>query len=545
MVDLPTRFQAALVLAFTLLLGGCASNPQVLEADRHDIKINFNPPNLVPGRFDEGIHVVEQAQPIRIKLRGKSLLSALDEIGYRLGLNYTVLSDLSPYSVSIHAGESKPDNWSKMEQRHFDLPQEVFDHIRDKINAEALIGSELRLAYQWKSDGPVFYLTKAGDKTPICSANTEITCSTQPYAFKKFFIHNITAMQAMESLWGVLPADFDVKHDQKGQTGELIFRAHNTDKSSSVVIYKPQNAIILRAAKPETFDIVSQLIGAIDASYQQVLVETIVFEYDDTTEKKIGAALDYKFGDKDSRNQFNFSSLFGERIGKSTNPGETILPNLYHTLTDTEKKFTLLTKLALYDRDGLVRILAQPRLLLQSGTSALVSMSSAKHILTTGINSPGELRVVDTKIELKVTPTVLGNGKILLDTAVTQSEFIPTSEANVATATNENKITTSLLVKDGEMSSIGGILIKRDSKFASGLPGLRQIPGLGLLFGSKTGDSSTTRIEFMIRPTVNLAKREIDAIQNDIQGLNDRLQDELRPKRNEEVIDMTVTNGQP
>jgi type II secretory pathway component GspD/PulD (secretin) len=363
----------------------------------------------------------------------------------------------------------------------------------------------LALSYVWLSDGPEFFLKRSSDGKAVCSERAEggDACDPAQVSFKKFFIRNVAVDEARASI------------------NELFFREQLLNKDNAqkaaMVAYKPQNALVMRSIDPALFDRISQILYSLDASYQQVLVETLIFQYDDSIANRIGAALDYEkrivSADGNVTNAYRLVTQFGEGIVSS-------LPQFFHTLTDTEKRATLLTKLALFDRDGLVRVLAEPRLVLQSGEAANVALLTERSVLTSGLNSPGSLETVKSGITLGVTPTVLGNGKIRLTLKLEQSEFIPAPEATVTIARNTNTVTTSVIAQDGEMISIGGIHSRRDSQFGSGIPAVREIPGLGYLFGSRARDSSNSRIEFMIRPTVSRFNQKLRNIQQNIEKTN-------------------------
>jgi len=54
----------------------------------------------------------------------------------------------------------------------------------------------------------------------------------------------------------------------------------------------------------------------------------------------------------------------------------------------------------------------------------------------------------------------------------------------------------------GTQSSSGGVTKTRDSRGEEGITGLRKIPGLGWLFGSKTRDNSKNELLIFITPKI-------------------------------------------
>ena len=65
-----------------------------------------------------------------------------------------------------------------------------------------------------------------------------------------------------------------------------------------------------------------------------------------------------------------------------------------------------------------------------------------------------------------------------------------------------NEANTELLVDDGDTIVIGGVTKTKDTSGEEGIPGLRKIPGLGWLFGSKAQDKSKEELLIFITPKI-------------------------------------------
>jgi hypothetical protein len=520
--------------ALALAMAGCTGlQVSAVRAPPDTLTSALSVPNQQPSIRDAGVYVFDEPQSIRVKVRRFSLLSLIDEVAYRRGFNYRIMADLTPFQVELSgvtraafAGEEELSAWERTEQVRFASDRDLFDAVVAQVNQRALSDRPVRLAYRWISDGPEFYLRSNADaNVRQCNERGEAPplCDMAQISFKKFFIRNVEVDSAVANLRSLLYRD---KESDKEAPYEVAAINKDNRQNSTIAVYNPQNAIVMRSLDNSLLDKASQLLFALDASYQQVLVETLIFQYDENTAQRIGTALDFK-RDKttDDGNRQSTSQLttqFGSSIVES-------LPRLFFTLTDLERKATLLTKLALYDSDGFVRVLAEPRLVLQSGELASVKLNTTKHVLTTGVNSPGTIKEIPTGITLQITPTVLGNGKVRMKLELSQSEFTATSETNVVASTVENKVVTSVIAQDGEMVSIGGILSRRDGRGGSGIPGLRDLPGAGYAFGTRGGDASRSRIEFMIRPTVERSPQRLRAIRDNVDKTNQVLERELRP----------------
>ncbi len=347
-----------------------------------------------------------------------------------------------------------------------------------------------------------------------------------PGSYKKVFLNNVTTKEAEEGikrLYFAREIGFQVVNQgvpsiQISSSGQYVppppltpgptnYTTFPSAKiiNDTIVGIATQNALIIKAPL-ELLNLLGDIIASLDVKYPQVLIETKVFEVDDSISKKIGVALDYSKNNGASTSH-GVKTLLQEGLGIP----EAMLPAMFFQYTDAEKKLSLLSNLVLNDRDGLVKILAEPRIVMKPGEEAAIALTSVQYVATQGVNT-SDLKGVESGITFKITPIILNENKISLRLAIEQSEFVPNSDSKITLATNKNTIYTTVVADDGEMISIGGIETRRASKFSSGLPFLKDIPFLGALFSSRTKDSSSTKIEFMIRPVIkqlNMHQKQI------------------------------------
>ena len=77
------------------------------------------------------------------------------------------------------------------------------------------------------------------------------------------------------------------------------------------------------------------------------------------------------------------------------------------------------------------------------------------------------------------------------------------------------KAVTSLVVNDGQTIVLGGIMRNKHITSGSGIPFLKDIPGLGLLFGSTTKEVKKTELILLLTPHVITNREDIDLITRD------------------------------
>src|SRR5262249_49927867 len=141
----------------------------------------------------------------------------------------------------------------------------------------------------------------------------------------------------------------------------------------------------------------------------------------------------------------------------------------------------------------------------------------------------------DVGVQLEVTPQISENGVIRL--AIRQevsSIFGPVAVTSTDLITNRREIDTVVQVDAGQIVVLGGLIQEDVRKDDQGIPGLRDIPLVGGLFGSKTESRKRTNLMVFLRPTIvtsqaqsaEVAARQYRAVQG-FDGLDPLLRQKL------------------
>lgn len=325
-----------------------------------------------------------------------------------------------------------------------------------------------RIGYRFTGDGVDFYDVNSLYKDPSARI------------FKKIFINSVIASDVQSRLNELFPLD---------------------PQSSNKIVTLPQQNALVVMAKEDTVQQINRVIWAIDTKYDSVMVETKVFEYIDAISNQIGAAVEYSATNRGGETYgFNF---FDKGLDTLVMPTFRFVAEK----TKDEIKERILSNLALHASKDVVRITAEPRLVLEPGAAASVELMTTKYILTNpAVAASGAMEKIPTGIKFTLTPTILTDKRILLTVELEQSEFIVTDDKRIVQATSNNRIKTSVIANNGELFSIGGIKAKRTSKRRSGIPWLKDLPGaFGYLFGAEEIVNTDVTIEFMIRPTIKFS----------------------------------------
>ncbi|WP_407928883.1 type II secretion system secretin GspD [Comamonas koreensis] len=280
------------------------------------------------------------------------------------------------------------------------------------------------------------------------------------------------------------------------------------------------NSLIITAPEP-LYRQIRAVIDQLDSRRAQVLVESLIVE--------VSAEKAAQFG-------VQWQSLLGQGnnvvgvIGNNFTVGGANLFNLaagiangtYSTLPSAgmnagiafkhngEYVLGALANLLQSNADG--NVLATPNLLTLDNQEAQILVGQNVPFVTgsyansTGSSTVNPFTTVERKdvgLTLRVRPQINANGTVKLTIYQETSNVLDgtTTNANGPT-TNKRSIESTVLVDDGSVIVIGGLLQDQYSGSVQKVPYLGDIPGIGALFRSDTRSRKKTNLMVFLRPVV-------------------------------------------
>ena len=159
---------------------------------------------------------------------------------------------------------------------------------------------------------------------------------------------------------------------------------------------------------------------------------------------------------------------------------------------------------------GLANVLARPNVTAVSGESASF-FSGGERPIPSGYDSKTETILFEYKkvgVLLDFVPTVVDSGRIVLTVRPEVSEPDPSQPLAIGPVLlpviNVRRAETTVEVGDGESIVIAGLFSNRSSTTEAGLPGLKDLPLLGLLFG--TTSIRSNELELIVIVTARLVR---------------------------------------
>mgnify|MGYP000013772735 CR=1 FL=1 len=290
----------------------------------------------------------------------------------------------------------------------------------------------------------------------------------------------------------------------------------NVDGVKGVVISNRESGTIsVRTNSVAHADIQQFIDQVISSARKQVLIEATVVEV--TLNDDFQAGVDWsRISNGDGWN-FQQNVLAGA-LGTAPFTSATYANN------NAERNVSAAVKAL--DSFGDVSVMSSPKIMaLNNQTSILKVVDNRVYFSTDAtvvppVDGVGGSIVVTTEIKtvpvgfvMNVTPYITNNREIILNIRPTISRILrfvndPNPElaaANVESLIPEiqvREMESVLRVADGNTAVIGGLMQDTASNASSGIPGLRDLPGIGFLFGTQSEQLAKTELVIFLRPRI-------------------------------------------
>jgi len=303
-------------------------------------------------------------------------------------------------------------------------------------------------------------------------------------------------------------------------------RAANAAKST-IEADAGTNSLIITADTDEMVAL-EAVIARLDIRRAQVLVEAIIVEIDVTEGRELG--LQWLFA--------NDSGLYGSNIsparqGSNAAIAQAILPedsasteigvrDLAGALSQVpgttfgwgvvDQNLTMTTILNTLEKQGNTNILSTPSLLTLDNEEAFITVGQQVPFVTGSYTNTGAANGVanpfqtiqreNVGVTLQVTPQINEGDSVVMDIVQEVSSISQQALSASDVITNERKIETKVLAKDGDIVVLGGLVKDDIQDSQQGIPLLSGIPVLGRLFRNDVVSVTKSNLLVFIRSTI-------------------------------------------
>ncbi len=342
------------------------------------------------------------------------------------------------------------------------------------------------------------------------------------------YLRNAEAVKVAETLRGLLSGSSGASAPAPaptaaGTTPGTSTGAASSPISSSIQAYASTNSLVI-VAPDHAYNAMRTVIDKLDARRAQVYVEALVVEVSASVQSEFGIQWQDLSGIGPGRSGSqliggtNFGGAGTNIIGAAGNisgvnaglnigivRGRINIPGVGEVLN-----LGALARALEADQKG--NVLSTPNILtLDNEEGKIVAGQNVPFVTgsftqtSTGSTNPFQtVERRDIGLTLKVTPQVAEGGTVKLKVFLEVSSVVPTSTAvkSVDLITNKRSVENTVLVDDGQMVVIGGLILDDSKNNDSKVPLLGDIPFIGNLFKYQTKNRDKTNLMVFLRPYV-------------------------------------------
>ena len=327
------------------------------------------------------------------------------------------------------------------------------------------------------------------------------------------------------------------------------------DKATMIWADPETNALII-TAQPKTMRSVMSIIDKLDIRRMQVLVEAIIVDVRQDKSAALGVTWAAWSQDDDTRFPVgSFNSPIGSAgsgtisltdVAKIAANPTTALANgaslpsgsLFGVgrIAPTGVNFAAILRAVRNDSD--TNVIATPSAVTMDNQEAELKVAQEVPFITgqftnTGGNNNGSVNPFQTVQReevgtiLKVTPQLNGSSTVILKLEIESSSLAGGTSGAVDLVTNKRTVSTNVMIEDGGIVVLGGLISDQNIRGESRVPFLGRIPIIGLAFKTRNSDRNKSNLMIFIRPKILRdgvqAAYETDAKYNAIRDEQGRL----------------------
>ncbi len=300
-------------------------------------------------------------------------------------------------------------------------------------------------------------------------------------------------------------------------------------KTATIQAHAETNALVV-TADPAVFRALASIVRQLDVRRAQILIEGVIVEVGDEFATEIGVQWQSTNLEADADGNITNSGFLGGTnfpgliqpgiVGLAANPGAVggglNIGYVGGTITLPGSDTPILQVGALVTalkQDGGTNILSQPSIVTLDHQEAQIKVGqqvpfvTGQYTNTGGGSSQPEnpfqtINREDVGLTLKVTPHVNEGDSVRLDISQQISSLAPNPAGAVDLVTNNREIDTSVMVSDGAMLVLGGLISDEVRETIRKVPALGDIPVLGNLFRYRREDRSKRNLMVFLKPSI-------------------------------------------
>jgi len=309
----------------------------------------------------------------------------------------------------------------------------------------------------------------------------------------------------------VVPLETRVVKLNYAVAGEMSAAIQSSmSRRGTVQTDKRTNSLIITDL-PSNLDAVEKMARDLDTTTPQIEITAKLVDVD--AEALRGMGIDWRAGGK--------SNYFVDPADKpiqlfplnpNNDPLQGLYPDVSATIPDPAATVTygifgkawgeLEVQLQVLEQNRKANIISNPRITTVDNREAKILVGQKIPLIVQDVagNPVSQLQTIG--IQLKVTPHLTEDKKIVMDLHPEVSDLSTQSTVQGGVIINTSEADTRVMVNDGQTAVIGGLIRTNDSHVRRGVPYLKDIPLLGALFRSDNTIRQNRELIIFVTPRI-------------------------------------------
>ncbi|MGN0915845.1 MAG: type III secretion system outer membrane ring subunit SctC [Succinivibrio sp.] len=246
-----------------------------------------------------------------------------------------------------------------------------------------------------------------------------------------------------------------------------------------------------------------KVITELDVPVKLVELHAAIIDIDVDATDSLG--IDWNASKKSGK--WTYGGASGSNTLSGTMPTNGRGGGIFSTVFNSSSS-TFMMQVNMLEEDNKAKTLGRPSILTFDNVEATLEDTTTSYIKVEGYQDSDLFQIVSGTV-LRVTPHIIDDGSgekliqmvISIQTNQNTDGNVTVTEGNVPTV-KQTRINTQAVVRQGQSLLLGGYYVENKSNTNSGIPGLKNAPLVGALFGSDSDTSYKRERLLMITPRI-------------------------------------------
>lgn len=339
-------------------------------------------------------------------------------------------------------------------------------------------------------------------------------------------VDRLQDLNAREEVEPIVTQTFRVNYASANELNEAVQSL--LSERGRVQVSASTNSLVVTDV-PRVLESVEELIEGLDLRTPEITISAKIIFVNRSELDEFGVTYDLKHRVGNQLNQLtpgltpqspdqvltggNIVSLGGSSIAALGNASQRVVgPQLQFLTSLVMGDYTLINFVEALSEVQLSDIQAAPQTTVLDNQEAriLVGERTPIRVIDAGAGGGGQqqgfpvaqVQIEETGIMLEVTPHVTAGDLILMDLRAERSG-VEIAPSDLGFIFNTQEVETRVLVQDGETVVIGGLTVTERTELQSGIPILKDLPVIGMLFRLTREQTDQRDLMILVTPQIN------------------------------------------